>query len=247
MIFRFYGSCQLEALAKWVAECRPHDNLFLYKNWEFIASGKSLPSDLFDPCDVFIHQPYNGKNEYATGSVLPKIKANQIIAIPFLACAAYWPDACHDPRFDATKSILCPYGTFPQHSSVLSGWADESSLDIENHFDTELEKVNLRDNGCDIQIFPFLQKNWKSQQLFWSSQHPADPLLDFVFQNLARLCPGVSPTHRVSKNLLRQHTVLILDSVKKYLKFNPEPYKLWNGKIVSQQDYISIYKNLLLS
>jgi hypothetical protein len=256
----FFGSCQIEAISKLLNKILKLENSKVIINWQYMIIDKDLPEELFD-CDIFIYQPYSGpKINYHTDLIISKLKKNvKTISIPFLSFGGYWPDSVTDIRNNLTKSDKLIYGLFPQQSFELSKYLtieeafekfDKnfiSSNKIKEHIQICFEKIQQVEEKCDIKILNYMKDNYKTQQIFYTIQHPCNNLLIYITVKLYEILIGNVPLDYLNyfKNIpemLFVHTVMILPYVKKELdlKFSSKN-KIFGKGLVSDKEYVQIY------
>jgi len=243
----------MEAIGKVLKENTTF-NIKIVINWAYIINKQPLPEDIYDT-DVFIYQVYNpiDKNvEYHTDTVLKKLRDTvKTISVPFIAFNGYWPDATVDARNDLTKCGKLQFGQFPQQSCVLSKYVklDEAlsnyskehynKLYVEKHFEGCLNKIATVEKDCDIKIYEFIKRHYKSKLLFHSIQHPTNYLISHVLNQILDILH--IPSIPLTNELLRDHSVLILPCVQIHLGLKDLTYKLYGIGIVDEIAYVRLY------
>lgn len=253
----FYGSCQLEAISKLLNKIIKFKNSKLIINWQYMIANTELPEYLFD-CDIFIYQPYSGpKVKYHTKEIISKLKKDvKIISIPFLSFGGYWADSITDIRNNLTKTNKLIYGLFPQQSFELSKYLtlkeayenfDKtviSSDKIKQHLEICFEKMQQVEENCDIKVVNYIRDNYKTEQVFFTIQHPCNNLLIFTVQQILKLLNILDSTNslQIIPELLFVHTVMILPCIKKELNLEfPSINKIFGNGFVSDKEYVKIY------
>lgn len=254
----FYGSCQTTALCEALRASAPTTvdgrglELFACTNWEYITSGRPLPDRLWE-CDVLVYQPYHGTGSnlpYSTDVVRSRLKALKgadAIAIPFMSFDTYYFGGYgRDPRdraglFGRFPSVPPQLVSATEVSPCLAALQDPDlfrEADLCRSLETDMAHIRRRDGECDVKIGDYVERNWRDVQLFWSSQHPSQPLLQHVMDQLAeRLTVAVVPT--VPKDALKSHAAPILPSVVRHLGLNFTPEQRWEkGPSVSLEEFV---------
>jgi hypothetical protein len=259
-----YGSCQLNSLYKILKNylIDQETDVHVIQNWVYILDKKKLPLNMYN-CDIFIYQPYIGSLDnidYHTDTIIKKLKPNvKIISVPFIASNIYWPDSITDIRNNKTKTKILPFGKFPQQSCILSKYTNlvgpDGLLDNINtcHYSNQLLEKNINENfnkiykvekDCDIKILDFIKQNYKLNTLFHSIQHPTNKLLIHVANQIILKLPKCftfNSNFYFYDELLKDHSVFILDCVQKYLYLDIQEYKLNGLGIVNNVEYTKEY------
>lgn len=256
MTIVFYGSCQLEAIAKMLKFDKNIPTLVIL-NWKYILQKKELPESLYK-CDIFIYQPYtNGhidNKDYFTSTILEKLpKHVKTISIPFIASNIYWPDAFLDNRNDNTKTDQLQFGKFPQQSCILSKYNTSEEVFSKEHYSPDFLSIHEQncyakianiEKECDIKILDFIKQNIH-KHIFHSIQHPNNSILlhsALQIQSLLKVNIVI-----IDYELLKDHTVFILPDVKKHFNINTSYYKLNGNGIVDEKVYVERYIQYITS
>ena len=252
MKITFYGSCQLEAVSKIFKEyCDCEIQVIV--NWSYMLKEIPLPECIYDS-DVFIYQVYNSNDkykEYSTDTIINKMDKNKVklISMPFISFRGYWPDAFLDIRNNNTKTNKRPYGMFPQQSSILSNQLplnDEHYTPeyIEKYIENFFNTIEANESKCDIKVCNFIKENYKKKILFYSIQHPCNDVLLHVYHQIVDILK-LHETFSFPKEMLYDHTVLILPCVQKVLGIHQTQYKLFGSGVVSQEEYVDLYNKYI--
>ena len=187
-----YTNCQGQGLIKLLTQ---HGALAGQQFVHLRAWLKDVPTPTqLASCRVCIVQPAWGKPDFI--DQLPA--AAQILAIPLLSCALFWPHAFDRP--DEPAGWRFPYGDRFIAGRLKSGRNAEQAVDdyfsqdfaktinLDKLLQLERYKWHRNDQDMSVRLAPFIEANLFSQRLFFTPDHPTDVLLiELANQVLAAL------------------------------------------------------------
>jgi hypothetical protein len=188
-ILLFYTSCHAEQFLSYLKQHRPEiidshyifvlftHRLLLYRGYFSLE----LVHAIFGHADLVITNPMNPKfEELSTIPLLPHCQPSCKIAtfVP-PSVSAFWP-------------VVEVFGEEPVAKAMLDGLtADETvarylagTLDclFEQRYQSQLERLRLREKDCDVAISDFIDRHHRDHKLFFTSNHPTFPLVGFIME-----------------------------------------------------------------
>ena len=151
-------------------------------------------------CDCILTQPLFSFGPCNTNSLRERLSSKQrLVVFPSPDFEAYFPDVVHlkrpdNPKFppilDWDSSII--FSCYAKGISVFdvariyrNHWLFRGSSVMEGIAST-LHKYAERERGVDIQSLPHVLRHYAKSKLFHSPKHPADSLMELLWQGLGK-------------------------------------------------------------
>ena len=202
-ILVLYGNCQLGALCKLLREYTDY-NVHNITNYDIVWNKKPLP-EILSKVDVFVYQPLCGYGNYDTKYIIENVlpKHCRKISVSYLYFLGYFPD--YYKNSDENQKTITPqkpYGLFPYgHQKIKTEFSKCANIEktiiesksenfvckefVESEFRRGMEKLQDNENSVDIKLYDFIDKNYRTQKLFHTVNHPSNILLQYTYNLLA--------------------------------------------------------------
>jgi len=205
-----YGNCHM-AVLKLVLERIPvfaREYRILETNLiQNIASADYFKSDIWEQCDVFIHQDIQLNNkygvEYSSDYVIRSLKkACRIISVPNL----YGLPECFFPQHiknaEPLHSVKSHQSIFLRDAIIENVLRSDGlsvkrierayknanlyeSGSLEEKLNLFFEKVGKREENWDVKILRYIKDNYKEKKLFYDVGHPSN---DVIYEIALGIC-----------------------------------------------------------
>jgi hypothetical protein len=220
-----YGNCQAELLALAIRRLPQVKDQYLVRyvrNFLHpVQPVEPLPDECARNCVIYWRQ-YAEREFNSPDEAIPS--GAQRIVFPPLDFSPLWPFSSLDTLFKSEPPEY-PFGLFPYGDRLLkeisegatpsddiyetyNQLAARSLLDPYRHLDIEFERLRIRDTASNIKMASFVMSTFKSERLFWTSNHPTNKLFGELFDRLIRATwtESQSPSHplyRIGKLVYR--------------------------------------------
>lgn len=214
--YTIYGNCQARIIARVLNSSKMFKNQFEYIDIKAVhrMTLKDLEytiNEVLPQLDLLIFQPvsdkFNNDERYSTNNFLQKLKS-KAISISFPSCyfSGYNPelkrivsseDSINKNDFNYHDQNLVKYFLEENFSNpecfMLSDsfYSKDFSFQAVEESINELEKRELNIFGSeqqiDIKISQFIRENYRKQRLFYTFNHPSEPLLIYLGKSILRL------------------------------------------------------------
>ena len=195
------GNCQITNIKKMLLSSITFQSQYLiidippvYLLNKSLAKIIESNSFIFENCSLCITQYINTNNGYTpflgTENIKTVINKNSIILIiPTLYCDLYFPQTVHqDKRNEVLRAVNIT--VFPYGDCILNELAKKYSVEeiqeivkwdnlfserlLRWHYQSAIEEMLEREKKCDVIISDYILKHFRSQQLFYTKNHPVE-------------------------------------------------------------------------
>jgi hypothetical protein len=262
-----YGSCQTEALFGLLKRTYPDAYQYECAPFHQFHDGRPLPPTIRH-ADILIYQPLRNlkgtpeRRQCETEPLVRTLRARGTVCVgfPFLHFDGYHPDYCHDPLNEPTRGPAHPWGLFPfgmRHVMELRGNLPAHEVvartkahdflprdEIIGVARRSLAVLREREAGCDVTVADWVEAHFRTWLLFHAVNHPANVLLERVYNPVLYLLelPPVDLSNE--PELLGTARPPIYPCVRTALSLEFECGPVLGGESVTYDDYLTRYATL---
>ena len=260
----FYGGCHAQTLQRIFREygTEPGMEYDLVVNFQIIAAGKPFPMHRIPRCRAVVMSPVLNKPGYNTDRILEACRAAgvQTVVYPWIEWHGYHPYAVKRIFMGGKHWVH----RIPAAPGLQAGEDFERalSLALSDHQQVQdlLQRTTqaLRQNeargGCTVPLSEFILDNHRTQRLFLTPDHAAQPLYRHLVAEVSRqIGIGIHPDYYASAlEPQRGKQMPILPEVAQALKLNfmdgdfITTEGLLAGRTVHRSEYLELLGGALL-
>jgi len=192
----FYTNCQSMGIIPNLQLNMKNIEICRITNYSYINNKMNLPIQLLNDCDIFIYQPIDKRHGiYSTEkeqeqNILSYLKPNCLkISFPYIYNSGIWGitkdaidkddgtecgnrNAIHNLKCNSLEEVIEMY-----HKNNID-------FNYELRFESSLEKLQEKEQKCDIKVSEFIKNNIKNHKLFFTQNHPTPYLFAFISNNI---------------------------------------------------------------
>lgn len=203
-----YGNCHAASVKEALCHSRKFNSIYGFyplKPIQEIKADGGVDTQVFERCDLFIHQCIRKENaygvSYASDNYLRKLSLKcKVIGIPNL----YGIPKFLFPQTSLEKPIIWEENNyFPvrdcyidtnyskmSQKELYDMLSDENLIcaaDIRTDYESFYEKVVMREKEWDVKIVDFLKKQMPERKLFYDLTHPTREVIAYITQRVLRI------------------------------------------------------------
>lgn len=260
-----YGNCQTEPIRKYLMASSTFNKKYtmiyipsIHRCNHEIGLERQYLDKLYD-CDLFIYQKVSRLyNYYLSSDYMLDRLPDKCIKLSFTNSyfSGYHPQHTNQKLYPyADKNVISLLKEGFTKEAIISILSDENFYSFEyvnKNLDDTIQELKRRDKELDITLDDYIEKNFKSQQLFYTVNHPSYHIIQYITMKILEELEIQKEeiSHIRMKNLyFRDHIHPIYPSVIKhlnldFLKSEEKPFSL-NYLPLTFQEYLSKQIDLL--
>ena len=194
-------------------------------------------------CDIFLTQPIGGQKYVEMGIDTESIKkimkpGTELFSIPVPYFIGYFPEQFY--LHDSTAALVgvCEGLPSPYHNKIifwgyLNGKSVEDTLDllyapktlknISQLTADSLAELRRREKNLSFKISDFLESQYMRKRLFWTINHPANALIQYMSSEILKILEIQSIVKEIAQEFLAGYVTPILPSVANELHLQLQP------------------------